>query len=267
MTEPMPDKLRALALAAQRRVQRLQAVGPVNLEPSQQDGYLRSPYAAEDWELWVCLLLDAFGTRSLNVANAFMRQLAELCPEVWDGENSRVDPFAFEQAVSIVKSVKPRNEAEAAQAAQMVAVHFATMKVGKQLDGLSYLDPRTASALAQLGKTYSRQLESISTARNGGKAKRQVIKVQKNVSVTHYHDERHVHLPGQGGGDSDGQAHGTRAQRAHATPTGEPIKVAALPSPDEGGAALSFSGCEGETGLPDSRRRERIGRTQGEAQR
>ena len=195
----LPDNLRALALAARARVQKLPAVGPVVAEQGTNHGYLESPYAEDDWELWACLLLDAFGTRSPNVANAFMSQLADLCPDVWvEGECQGLDAYKFEQVVAIVKAMKPRNEAEAALACQAAALHLATMKVGSRLSQSSYVDPRSAASLAMLGKAYARQLETLSAMQGTRKSVRQVIKVEKSVTLNYSREEKHVHLRGRG---------------------------------------------------------------------
>jgi hypothetical protein len=228
----MPDKLRALALAAHARLQKRGTHAPVGEILSRPEGvsrdYLASPYSPDDWELWVSLLLDTFGTRNLAVAHAFMCQLGDFCPEIFDGENRRfiLNGELFQQALAIVRSLKPQNEAEAAIAVQAVAVHFCSMKVAGNIESRGFLDPKTASSLAALTKAYAAQIRTLREAR-GGNTKRQVIKVQKNVQLNYVRDEKHVHLPGGGCPNCDGQPYAPTRQRAHATPTASP----SLPSP------------------------------------
>ena len=263
----LPDNLRALALAARARVQKLPAVGPIVAEQGPNHGYLESPYAEDDWELWACLLLDAFGTRSPNVANAFMSQLADLCPDVWlDGECQGLDAYKFELVVAIVKAMKPRNEAEAALACQAAALHLATMKVGSRLSQSSYVDPRSAASLAMLGKAYARQLETLSAMQGTRKSVRQVIRVEKNVTLNYSRDEKHFHLRGEGGGYSRSSTYGTGGQRARARDAAMPPECSALPSASEVRAMPVASG-EGEEGLPLTWRREGLGRTEGTGER
>ena len=240
----LPDNLRALALAARARVQKMPAVGPVVAEQGPNHGYLESPYAEDDWELWACLLLDAFGTRSPNVANAFMSQLADLCPDVWiEGESQGLDGYRFEQAISIVKALKPRNEAESALCVQAVSLHLAMMKVGSRLRNSSHVDPHSAAALAQLGKAYAKQVETIASLRNR-KSSRQTIKVFKNVTVN-YRDEKHLHVPTPGEGMGRNQCQAAEPLRARARDAGVPSERPALPCPDSFGTVVPLARREG----------------------
>jgi hypothetical protein len=218
--------------------------------------YMASPYADEDWELWACLLLDTFGTRNFGVAHAFMRQLGDMIPKEWDVERQAevVNMELYQQALSIVASLKPRNEAEAAIAVHCVALHLTTFKVTDHMASRSWLDPHTASALAAITKAFTAQVKALREMQSPAKAKRQVIKVQKSVTVNY--DARQVHFHGGGSGQSGSQPDETRAQRAHATPAGIPVEVTALPSPDEGGEVLSFARREGEACLQDARGRK-----------
>ena len=262
----LPENLRALAVAARTRVRKLSSVGPVVSDPGGNHGYLESPYAEQDWELWACLLLDAFGTRSSNVANAFMSQLADLCPDVWvDNECQGIDAHKFEQVIAIVKALKPRNEAEAGLACQAAAIHLATMKVGSHLSNSSYVNPRSAAALASLGKAYARQIETLSAMQGTRKSVRQVIKVEKNVTIN-YRDEKHLHLRGEGGGYSPASTHRTGGQRARARDAAMPPECTALPSPREVGP-LSIASGEGEEGLSIARWSEGLGGSDGTSER
>jgi hypothetical protein len=255
---PLPDKLRSLALAAQLRLQRKGAVPPLHDIPTRQDrgaiDYLASPYADGDWELWACLLLDAFGTRNLAVAHAFMRQLGEFCPDVFDGDNRRfiLDGELFQQALAIVRSLKPQSEAESAIAVQAVAVHFCSMKVAENINGRLGLDARTAASLAALVKAYGTQIKTLRQIQQREKTKRQVIKVQKNVTINY--DARQVHYPGGGSANPESQPHATRALRAGATHAGGVIEVPPVPSADACRPAVQIPSGEGQASLQATRR-------------
>ncbi|MDQ3458596.1 MAG: hypothetical protein M3498_04700, partial [Deinococcota bacterium] len=108
----------------------------------------------------------------------FINHLARLCSSSWDETAGRWRPNEFElqTAIAIVQGMKPKNEPQAALAAQAVAVHFATMKVGARVAGMSYPDPRTIAALAALGKVYAGQLETMQKLK-GKKTTRQRITV------------------------------------------------------------------------------------------
>jgi hypothetical protein len=253
---PLPDNLRALALAAKSRVQKLGTSAPLaDITPSATGNYMESPYATDDWELWACLLLDTFGTRDVVVAHAFMRQLAKMIPKHWDNDLKAevIDTELFQLALSIICSLRPRNEAEAAIAVHCVALHLATHKVADQIGSRSWLDPKTGTALAAITKAYAAQVLVLQQMRTPARAKRQVIKVQKSVTVN-YTDARQVHLRDRGGHNSGNQPDATEPQRAGASRAGSVVAVAALPSSDEGGEVLSFASREGEASVPNARR-------------
>jgi hypothetical protein len=244
---PMPDRLRPLAQAAIARHQKRPAAPDVVSQPDHGVyDHLTCPYRDDDQELWVALILECFGTRVADVGQAFMRQLYALCPEVlYNGESQRrPDEETLRQALEIVYSLRPRTAAEAALAAQMVALHLTAMKVGHSIGQRSYTDSRTIASLALVAKTYG-SLLNILNDRKGKRSTRQTIKVVNDKHV-HFHDERHVHLRGRGDGKSGGQSHDTHRPRARATP--------ALPGENASGRDLQIVPGEGSEALPSTRR-------------
>lgn len=257
---PMPDLLRELAQQAKRRHRTRSAPPPIVTNPKRMGGmhYLTCPYRDEDEDLWFALLLECFGTRMLAVADAFMQQVASLCPEVlYEGEDrTRLDEGALHQALAIVYALKVRNEAEAALAAQLVAVHFATMKVGKTAGRYDWLPLPHANCLAALVKTYSGGLKALRDMKGGrGRTTRQVIRVERaNVYV----DQR-----GRGVGNPGSQADEGSGKRARATPSGSARILPALSRPDEIGDALQTLPGEGPDPLPPARWGEGLGGAEG----
>jgi hypothetical protein len=59
-----------------------------------------------------------------------------------------------------MQSMKPRKEAQAALAAQAVALHFAAMKVGRHLATVTFPDARTVASLAAVTKAFSGALDT-----------------------------------------------------------------------------------------------------------
>ena len=250
---PMPEKMRARASRAVARHQSRPVAPEIDLSSGAEGWDYGNPYDEEDEGAWLALMLEAFGTRQEVVAHCFINHLAHLCSSGWEEGAGRWRPNEYElqTAIAIVQSMKPKNEAQAALAAQAVAIHFAAMKVGSRLAGMSYPDPRTIASLAALGKVYAGQLETMQKLKGGGKARPQTIKVEKHV---HVHHERHVHLPGEGGRDFGSQAHDRSEPRARARQS-EPINLTALPSPDKGGDVVPFPSGEGAEPLPQARGR------------
>lgn len=194
-----------------------------------------------DDSLWTLQLADAFGTRSRGVINTFMQQLEALCEDrCWDEETQRwrLDENELSAVLAMVNSIKPKNEMEAALAAQMVAVHLMTMKVSARALAYDH-DTHTASVAAKLARTFAMQIETLHSVRGKRRTARQSIKVTKEL-------HQHVHYH-RGEGKNGGQAHGPRAATVD--------QCTALPGPEQGGEALSLPSYEGQSKVPDARRR------------
>lgn len=237
---PKPaDELREWEQGAELRARARPYPPGVMLEAAGMDEeHWTSPHS--DLSLWTLQLADAFGTRSKAVIATFMGQLEALCgPTHWDDEAKqwRLDENQFSAALAIVNSVKPRNEMEAALAAQMVAIHLLTMKVAARAlryDG----DTRTAATAAKLARAFTDQMEALTVNRQRGRTAKQSITVRKEL-----HQHIHYH---RGEGKSDGQPHERGAAPADECP--------ALPSPEPGGEPLPLPGHEGQEAMQAPRR-------------
>jgi hypothetical protein len=84
--------------------------------------------------------------------------------------------------VSVVKGIKPRDEVEAMLAAQMAAVHMATMTFARRLAHVEATPQQdsTERAFNKLARTYATQMEALKRYRTGGEQK---VTVQ-HVSVS-----------------------------------------------------------------------------------
>lgn len=208
----MPDPLRRRAAAAAKVHENRFTPPEVEVTPH---GY-GSPYRSADEAEWWRLLGEAFGTRMASVITVFLEQVARLVPNEWDEVAKRNVPNAdhLNAALAIVASMKPRTEAEAAQAAQAFALHVMAMKVSANAARSSFIDPRQANALANLVKAYTGAVDSLKASR-GTRSSKQTIVVKKQVNITN--DNRSVTLPRGGisaADRSDGPCSATRAQGA-----------------------------------------------------
>lgn len=194
-----------------------------------------------DDSLWALQLADAFGTRSRAVISTFLGQLEALCGQShWDdvAKQWRLDENQFSAALAIVNSVKPRNEMEAALAAQMVAIHLLTMKVSAFAIKHEY-DTRTAASAGKLARTFTLQMEALQSMRGRKRTAHQSITVRKEL-------HQHVHYH-RGEDHGDGQPHEPRAAIVD--------QCTALQSPEQGGQSVPLSGNEGQGAMPNARRR------------
>ena len=202
--DPAPE-LQKWAKQAEARVLKRPYPPGVMMEPA---GFDKEHHTAphNDDSLWTLQLADAFGTRSRAVFVTFLHQLEGLCANrYWDDDARqwRLDEFEYSAALAIVNSVKPRNETEAALAAQMVAVHAMQMQLSAR--ALKYdHDTRTAAVAGKLARTYIQQLEALQRMRRPNRTTKQVIKVSKEL-------HQHVHYH-RGGGESAEQPHDADAR-------------------------------------------------------
>ena len=205
----MPRALKELGEKAIRRHERRSATPALKVELSGGQWWFGSPFSSDEDDQWTALMFDAFATRSQATFRTFMTQLAELCTSDWDKEADAWHPNEDElmAAVQVVRSVRPRNEAQACLAAQMVAVHLMQMKLSAQALNGSYPEPRSCAIAGKLARTYAMQLETM--AKLKGKGTRQRITVRK----TSAHEHKHIHLH-QGDIENGDQPHGPRGTRA-----------------------------------------------------
>ena len=148
--KPTPE-LEAWSKAAETRARARPCPPGIILEPAGFDNeHWTSPH--RDSDLWALQLADAFGTRSRAVISTFMAQLAALCREShWDdaARQWRLDENEYSAALAMVNSIKPRNEMEAALAAQMAAIHLLQMKVAARAIKYEY-ETKTVAAAGKL---------------------------------------------------------------------------------------------------------------------
>lgn len=248
----MPAKLRAKADQAKQRHQK-RAIAPdvaVKVTPTGWD--YENPYRAADEPAWWALFYEAFGTRHGGVASTFIEHLARLCSWSFDMEKGwQPKEGELQTAISIVQSMKPRNESEAALAAQAVALHFASMKLGRFIGTVTYPDARSVASLAAVSKAYAGTLETNQKLK-GRKTARQRITVHHE---RHVHHHQHVHVE-EGGANSGGQSHApTLGEGSSRIEHGR-----ALSGPDQGGRIVLLPCGSGSPSLPDAWRK--VGRSE-----
>lgn len=255
----MPENLRPWVDAARERaIARPASPGVTFTEKSEGRWRIDAPH--DDREAWELMICEAFGTRSHSTMWTFLDQLRGMMGERHNGEQWVPDEFAVNAALNMVNAAKPQNELEAALVAQMVAVHFMTMKAAQQHGSSSMLDPRDAAMIARLARTYAGQIETLGKLQ--GKVKSQNINVtyERHDHVHHHvHDERHVHLEGEGQENAakGSDPHWLRALRlARAAPrclarrrNGSPCQKPAI----RGKARCQIHGCAKGSGAPKGR--------------
>lgn len=256
---PLPAILQSIVDQAKERHLRRHANPGVSVEIEKLDPQayvLTSPHS--DYDAWQAMICDALGTRSDATARTFLYQLSELCAQVWlaneDGSASGEwcpSETELNLIVNMVAGIKPRNELQAALAAQMVAVHLMTMKASAHALRHGLLDERTAAIAGKLARTFVMQTDALSRMKGRKSSSRQSIAV---THEKHIHHHQHVHVDG-GAGKSEHQPCEPKPDMASENRVDE--GRAPLSRPDAPGVVVPMSGHAGKAALPDSRRGKR----------
>lgn len=211
----------------------------IRIERTKEGWGFACPYRDEHKDDWTALLFNAFGTRSISVMEHFLDAIASLVGEgFYDDERNCWMPLErdFQAAINIINALDPQDEAQAAYAAQLLALHLSSVKLGAQCSK-SYADPRTSAILAKTVRAYGDGMERM--LRLQGKIEPK--QVNQTIQVV-YVDKRSVHFNG-GVDPNGGQAHGTAG--------GAAVSCPALPSPcSNNGQHLSIASGEGQASLP-----------------
>jgi hypothetical protein len=109
------------------------------------------------------LLMAALGTADHDFYGGLVRQLGEA-----SAQGGTVDEHALNFMLSVVKGIKPRDQVEAMLAAQMAAVHMATLACARRLACADAPSDGAERALNRLSRTYVAQMDALARYRAGG---------------------------------------------------------------------------------------------------
>jgi hypothetical protein len=246
---PMPAALQPIAeeAKARHRKRHLNPGVAVEVETTCERGYIiSSPH--RDVDSWQAMICDALGTRSDATAQSFLLQLTSLCSQAWhpalDGESGEWSPDERELnlVLNFVAGIKPRNEMEAAMAAQAVAVHLMTMRLASQALEGGRMVAQDAAVAGKLARTFVTLMDGIARQKGKRSSSRQTITVRQEK---HVHHHQHVYLAG-GHVETGSQSHeaGGASQSAERAPLlgSEPV-----------GSVVRLTCGEGQGRLPSPR--------------
>jgi hypothetical protein len=114
------------------------------------------------------LLMEAVGTDDMDFLNGLLGQLANA-----GSQGRQFDEGALNFMLSVVKAAQPKDQLEAMLAAQMAAVHMATMTFARRLQHVDNLPQQDSAerAFNKLTRTYTTQMEALKRYRTGGEQK------------------------------------------------------------------------------------------------
>lgn len=192
------------------------------------------------------LIMEALGTASADFADEILLQLGNV-----GTRSGRADEGRLNFLLAVVKGVKPRDQLEAMLAAQMAAVHIATMTFAGRLANTDCVEQTDSAerALNRLARTFTAQVEALSRYRGGGEQR--VVVQHQHVNVAANQAQVNVGAPTQGGVSpkSTEQSHEKPAALTYAPEQAMPCAV-------EANREAVSGGCSDRLGrLPQSRGR------------
>jgi hypothetical protein len=114
------------------------------------------------------LLAQALGTNDLAFVYGLLHQLANA-----GSTGTDINEAGVNFMLSVINGVGPKDQVEAMLAAQMAAVHMATMTFARRLAGVENIVQQDSAARAfnKLAGTFATQMEALKRYRTGGEQK------------------------------------------------------------------------------------------------
>ena len=118
------------------------------------------------------LLMNALGTCDLDFTDRILKHLCNVCSQ---GQNA--DEHGLNFMLAVVKGIEPKDQLEATLAAQMAAVHNATMTFARRLNHVENIPQQDSAerAFNKLARTCAAQMEALKRYRSGGE---QTVRVE-----------------------------------------------------------------------------------------
>src|SRR5262249_40745520 len=116
----------------------------------------------------VALLMESLASADCDFVNGIVYQLANA-----SGQGQDIDEHGFNFMLSVIKGIEPRDQLEAMLAAQMAAVHVASMTFARRLAHVENI-PRQDSAeraFNKLTRTFAMQMDALKRYRTGAEQK------------------------------------------------------------------------------------------------
>ena len=114
--------------------------------------------------------MEALGTADENFLEGLLQQLAMV-------SGPEGDERGLNFMLALVKGIEPKDQVEAMLAAQMAAVHNATMSFARRLNHAENVQQQDNAerAIGKLARTFATQVETLKRYRSGGE---QTVRVE-----------------------------------------------------------------------------------------
>ena len=113
-------------------------------------------------------LMDAIGTHDLPFFTGYLTQVVNATTQ-----GKAPDASSVNAALGFIRGLKPRDELEAAMAAQMVATHNAVMTFARRLSHVDNIQQQDSAinGYNKLARTFAAQMEALKRYRSTGEQK------------------------------------------------------------------------------------------------
>ncbi len=141
------------------------------------DGVLELAFEHKDLRTAEILLMGATGTVYGNFFDGLLRQLGNAAMQ-----NGKVNEGDLNFMLDVIKGIAPQDQIESMLAAQMAAVHVATMTFARRLAHVDNIPQQDSAerAFNKLARTFTAQVEALRRHRTGGEQKVTVEHVTVN---------------------------------------------------------------------------------------
>jgi hypothetical protein len=114
------------------------------------------------------LLMESLASADRNFVSGIVSQLANA-----SGHSREIDEHGLNFMLSVIKGIEPRDQLEAMLAAQMAAVHVASMTFAQQLANVKTIPQQDSAerAFNKLTRTFAMQMEALRRYRAGAEQK------------------------------------------------------------------------------------------------
>jgi hypothetical protein len=162
---PYQPTQRELDILEAQRGRRERTPSAPRLKMGKKDGVFEVEIDHPDQVTGVRLLMEALGTAHGDFFNGFLSQVSNAAIE-----GREADPDALNFMVAAVAGMEPKDHVEAMLAAQMVAVHNATMTFARRLAHVENIPQQDSASAAfnKLARTFAAQVEAFKRYRGGG---------------------------------------------------------------------------------------------------
>jgi hypothetical protein len=133
-----------------------------------EDGVSRLSIDHKNHMAGQALLMQALGTTHEDFYGGLMSQLADV-----GRKGKTADEEGLNFMLSIVKGIEPQDQMEAMLAAQMAAIHNATMTFARRLNCVENIPQQdsASNAFNKLARTFAAQMETLKKYRANGEQK------------------------------------------------------------------------------------------------